>query len=186
MTHERMNDDLLAKLVGRMPYEEAPVNLVDDVMNSLPESKPNPWKRFAMWLRTPLRISITPGRAIPVLAVSLLFAVVAVLGWGPADVKEGNDLIPVRFILGDQPKAHEVMVIGSFNHWREDGVRMHYDEMLGAWVADLRLPPGVHEYVFLLDGKRVVSDPAAPLSRDDGFGNRNSVLYLTGDHEQTL
>lgn len=182
------NDDMdarLKRLMAEMPCESVPDGFADSVMASLKPRKIRLLERALLWLRTPHSIRITPIRAIPALAAVLVLFVLALPMQRTVQTQDEN-LVPVRFVLGSAEGASEVAVIGSFNGWTPEGARMHYDKTLGAWVADMQLPPGVHEYVFLLDGKKVVSDPAAPLSRDDGFGNKNSVLYLTEDDEQIL
>ena len=63
---------------------------------------------------------------------------------------------------------------------------MQYDPEAGAWVLETRLPPGDHEYVFLVDGRQLVADPHAQVTRDDGFGNTNSIVFVDGNHEQML
>ena len=52
----------------------------------------------------------------------------------------------------------------------------------------MELEKGRHAYAFLVDGKRLVSDPAALLGEEDGFGNRNSILVIEGEnnHETSL
>jgi hypothetical protein len=48
----------------------------------------------------------------------------------------------------------------------------------GRWVAELRLLPGVHHYVFVVDGTEWRRDPNAASQVDDGFGQVNSVLLV--------
>lgn len=185
MRNEPVNEKL-EKLLGEIPYEEVPRGFSERVMASLEPRKVGLFEKIMLWLRTPMNVRITPIRAIPAMAAALLLLTLAL----PFGVREASQphsgLVPVRFVLGNAGKAQHVAVIGSFNGWTPDGAQMKYDDTLGAWVAEMQLPPGVHEYVFLLDGKKVVADPGAPLSEDDGFGNRNSVLYLTEDNEQIL
>lgn len=184
MKNDAMNAKL-ERLIAQTPHETVPPGFADSVMRSLEPRKIGLWQKLLIWLRTPCSIRITPIRAIPALAAVLVLFVLA-LPMQKITQEQGSDLVPVRFVLGNAGGASEVAVIGSFNGWTPEGAKMHFDQTLGAWVADMQLPPGVHEYVFLLDGKKVVSDPAAPLSRDDGFGNKNSVLYLTEENEQIL
>ena len=73
--------------------------------------------------------------------------------------------------------AEQVAVAGSFNGWNPEQAPMRREG--DVWVTALVLPPGVHEYMFVVDGTRWVSDPQASEQRDDGFGNANSVLDLT-------
>jgi hypothetical protein len=37
---------------------------------------------------------------------------------------------------------------------------------------------GEHRYMFVKDGEEWVTDPMAPMQREDGFGNKNAVIYL--------
>jgi hypothetical protein len=39
------------------------------------------------------------------------------------------------------------------------------------------LPPGMYEYMFVVDGKWI-TDPAADERRDDGFGRQNALLRI--------
>ncbi len=70
-----------------------------------------------------------------------------------------------------------VAVAGTFNDW--DPARTPMQKRGDGWAALLLLPPETHEYVFVIDGERWVPDPLAPRTRDDGFGNANSVLELS-------
>jgi anti-sigma-K factor RskA len=69
-----------------------------------------------------------------------------------------------------------VTVAGSFNGW--DAHSLPMEKVGGVWTTNLVLPPGAYEYMFVEDGKHWVTDPLAPYTRDDGFGNRNAVLQL--------
>ena len=41
------------------------------------------------------------------------------------------------------------------------------------------IQPGVHKYMFVIDGTEWVTDPDAERYAEDGFGNRNAVLAVT-------
>jgi len=69
-----------------------------------------------------------------------------------------------------------VTVAGSFNGWNVRSLPLQKTGEV--WTTNLVLPPGAYEYMFVEDGKRWISDPLAPITRDDGFGNRNAVLEL--------
>lgn len=81
----------------------------------------------------------------------------------------------VRFVL-HAPAAHDVRVAGTWNGWDTAREALHPGPD-GVFFATVSLPPGQHEYQFIVDGAWM-ADPASPLSRDDGFGRRNSVLSL--------
>jgi hypothetical protein len=47
------------------------------------------------------------------------------------------------------------------------------------WTAQLVLPPGTYEYMFVENGENWVTDPLALQTRDDGFGRKNAVLDVS-------
>lgn len=84
----------------------------------------------------------------------------------------------VKFVLV-APQAARVSVVGDFNNWDREVTPA---ERLadGTWVAYVPLRPGRHVYSFVLDGTHFVSDPAAPIAPDDGYGQKNSVVVVAG------
>jgi 1,4-alpha-glucan branching enzyme len=84
------------------------------------------------------------------------------------------------------PNAREVFLAGSFSDWAP--MPMLSLES-GRWVKQLTLPPGRHEYRFVMDGEWV-DDPAATEFVSNPHGGRNAVLIvgataLAGDSAQT-
>ena len=90
-------------------------------------------------------------------------------GPGPAGPQ-----VLVRFRL-EVPEARSVRLAGSFTNW-EARFELHEDSP-GIWTGILPVPPGIHEYAFLVDGARWLADPAAP-EVSDGFGGTNSRITL--------
>ncbi|OLB51907.1 MAG: hypothetical protein AUI08_01980 [Gemmatimonadetes bacterium 13_2_20CM_2_65_7] len=82
----------------------------------------------------------------------------------------------MRFVLV-APGAQHVSLAGTFNHWDPRATPLVRSGAGDLWTATLSLPPGQHQYAFVVDGTRWVPDPTAP-AVDDGFGRRNSVLTL--------
>lgn len=82
--------------------------------------------------------------------------------------------VSVRLALHD-PDAESVTVAGSFNGWNPESVPLERAED-GTWHGQLRLPRGRYEYLFVVDGTSWVSDPTAPLTTPDDFGQVNAVL----------
>lgn len=110
-------------------------------------------------------------------AVAVAAAVVLLLGrpsTPPPTVS--TTVVTVRFVLV-APGAHQVSVAGTFNRWDPSATPLVRSGTADTWVATISLPPGEHQYAFVVDGARWVPDPAAP-AVDDGFGRRNSVLTL--------
>jgi hypothetical protein len=180
-------EDLIIHAVQTGPEAEPPEDLADRVMERLRPRKPSLWTRARLWFLRPRVVTVRPITAIPAvtLAAALLVLVLTATREPPAD--SVPRLATVRFILHDADMhARKVSVIGSFNNWREERSVMWYSRDAQAWILEAQLPPGDHEYLFLVDGKQLVPDPNAPMTSDDGFGNRNSIVFVNGEHEQTL
>jgi hypothetical protein len=74
------------------------------------------------------------------------------------------------------PGAHMIDLVGSFNQWTPGAIRLEGPDASGHWKTDVKLPEGLHEYQFLVDGKNWVTDPNAMTHRPDGFGHENAVV----------
>lgn len=88
--------------------------------------------------------------------------------------KEAVKTVIVNFYA---PQARTVSVAGDFNKWSADEGVMKRQEN-GTWTIEVPLKPGAYHYMFVVDGEGWVPDPKAESYRDDGFGNRNSVLRV--------
>ena len=82
----------------------------------------------------------------------------------------------VQFAL-PVPAAHEVVVVGDFNHWDTHATPLRRTTN-GMWQTTIRLKPGAHVYSFVVDGNRWVPDPAAPLAPGSDFGAPNSLVTV--------
>ena len=76
-----------------------------------------------------------------------------------------------------EPAAQQVYVAGSFNGWKPDTTPLMALGN-GRWKGDLKLRPGRHEYLFVVDGQWR-PDPNARESVENPFGGRNSVLTVS-------
>ena len=81
----------------------------------------------------------------------------------------------VRFVLADAG-ARTVTLVGDFNAWAKRATPLSAAKP-GVWTAQVALPPGRHEYAFVVDGKRWVADPAAERLADD-FNTPSSVVTV--------
>jgi hypothetical protein len=91
--------------------------------------------------------------------------------------RDDESLRVVRlFYVPRNSAVGSVTVAGTFNGW--DPSRTPLERQNGVWTATLLLPPGTHEYMFVEDGERWVTDPLALQTRDDGFGRANAVLEI--------
>jgi 1,4-alpha-glucan branching enzyme len=86
-------------------------------------------------------------------------------------------VVYVQFVL-DAPGAVSVAVSGDFNEWDRGAHRLDDPDGDGVWTGRVPVRPGIHEYMFVIDGERWVTDPGAQRYADDGFGNRNAVLAV--------
>jgi Glycogen recognition site of AMP-activated protein kinase len=75
------------------------------------------------------------------------------------------------------PGAHEVVVVGDFNHWDTHATPLRRTAS-GTWRASVRLTPGAHIYSFVVDGRRWIPDPAAPVAPGSDFGAPNSLMTV--------
>lgn len=87
-----------------------------------------------------------------------------------------TEVVTHRFVL-QAPAARKVCLVGDFNQWKLCEVPMTKDAD-GHWVADVRLPRGRHQYMFVVDDQKWQTDPRADVKVDDGFGNENAVVFL--------
>ncbi|MDA0328660.1 MAG: glycogen-binding domain-containing protein [Gemmatimonadetes bacterium] len=85
-------------------------------------------------------------------------------------------VVYVQFLL-DAPAATSVAVAGDFSEW-EPQFALDDADGDGIWTGRVPIRPGVHSYMFLIDGTQWQTDPYAGRYQDDGFGNRNAVLAV--------
>lgn len=203
-----MNEDLHRHLDGEMPLEElekgsrteaegwerllgafraesppapAPPWLEARIMaeiESLPE--PGPLGRAARWLLRPRPLRMSPlavGLAAAALAAVLLArGLLPELGRPFRGPSPAESLVYVQFSL-EAPGATSVVVAGDFDEW-EGAFALEDLNGDGTWSGRVPIRPGVHVYMFLVDGSTWLTDPRAERYADDGFGNRNAVLAV--------
>jgi 1,4-alpha-glucan branching enzyme len=96
----------------------------------------------------------------------------------PARAKTPESASPAHISLElVRPGAKRVCVAGSFNQWKPDQTPLMLKSD-GRWVGDLSVPPGRHEYLFVVDGQWL-PDPNARETVQNPFGGRNSVLTVS-------
>lgn len=141
-------------------------------------------ERGSWWLRRrPLAVSPLAG-----LAAAASFAGVVALGTLQAAARRAPDAPPdaraaatrdtvhlVRFVFVGE--ARRVALVGDFNDWSKDATPLEPAGRPGLWTASVALPPGRHEYAFIVDGRRWTADPLA-MSHPDEFGTESSVLTV--------
>jgi 1,4-alpha-glucan branching enzyme len=68
------------------------------------------------------------------------------------------------FFFCDAPDAQHVMLAGDFNRGDPTPMRRMPD---GRWMASLEVPHGYHQYIFLVDGRRVLDPNASGKARNE-------------------
>jgi len=186
---------LLAAFRTETTSVEAPPWLESAVMaeiEALPET--GAFQRTVTWLFRPQPVRVSP-LAVGLVAAAL--ATVLLVGGpdfgprapGPApsnslsvpaglDPGAGEPVVLVQFAL-EAPGASSVAVAGDFDGWEGANVLSDPDGD-GIWTGRIPVKPGVHTYMFLIDGSTWVTDPRADRYQEDGFGNRNAILAVTG------
>lgn len=175
----------IAGLIADIRYAEPPESLTENVLANIKPKKMSFFKRFWRKLRTP--VSVTPLRLLPAGgSVLAIFALALTLLWqAPGErvvTQRINEVADQRLnmvmLFLDRSDATDVEVIGSFNNWSQEGVRMVWDKDRRLWVVALHLKRGSYEYAFRVNNREIVADPKAILHRDDGFGHQNSILII--------
>jgi len=184
---EILMEDAIVESIRRAPEVDVPEGFSARVMEGLSPKTPSVWTRMYLWLVRPQVLTVRPLQVIPVATLTVALLAFAFIQMNTAPSEDALRLANVRFVMYDgEMSAQNVSVVGSFNGWKADRSVMWYSVEAGAWMLEAELPPGDHEYLFLVNGERLVPDPLAPLTRDDGFGNRNSIMFVVGENEQAL
>lgn len=144
---------------------EVPSGLSRAIIEALPAQAYGP---------SPLHRRLVAGVA-PVLAVILIAA--AFLFTDRFELNKQTAGRAVDLFIS-APQAASVAVVGDFNGWDPRRTRMIRSNHEGRWTARLTLPPGVHQYGFVIDGSTWVTDPGATTTLADGFGGQNSVIII--------
>jgi hypothetical protein len=152
--------------------------IVMEISNRLPRQ--SGWERVKEFFATPRKRRIDDLLVVGVTAVIfLLFGMV--LGNRLADQLPGEAVI--RFNVEPNgivfallaPDREEVQIAGTFTNWEK--LPLVDPDGDGIWTISIELPPGRHEYAFIVDGRWFGQDPMA----DDfvrSFGYYNSVRYI--------
>lgn len=64
------------------------------------------------------------------------------------------------------PQARQVALVGDFNDWNPKATPMTRQDD-GRWMASLELSHGYHQYLFLVDGERMLDPNAAGIGRNE-------------------
>jgi hypothetical protein len=138
--------------------------------------RPNVLRGLFEWLWRPRRVSVDWRPAYGLGVLAMLALVVPIVATKLSNRAPAAALQPVfiQFRL-DAPQARKVELAGEFTNWKPE-LSMTRAEP-GIWTVVVPLRPGLHEYVFVVDGERWMADPMAPAIAD-GFGGLNSRVAV--------
>jgi len=193
-----MTQDLAAR-----PAAAPPSDFADRTMAALSEApaveaEPSLREKWAAWWRSltaPVAVEVRPLAAA---VAAILLAVGAWIAWpvGPsappptaettsttspsvqqASTAQTGSTVWIRFLYTNS-EADSVAVAGDFSQW--DPIPLSPRTVNGetVWTGLVPVSRGEHEYQFVINGERWVTDPLAPVKRSDGFGAKNAVLEL--------
>jgi hypothetical protein len=134
-----------------------------------------------LWAPRLMTFAFRPAYTLFAAAAVLLFTVVLSNQWADRP-QDGSEKVYVQFRL-QSSDAREVRLAGSFTHWQPQ-YQLH-ETAPGLWTVTLPLAPGVHDYAFIIDGQRWVTDPFAAAVQD-GFGGSNSRITLVTGGDRRL
>jgi hypothetical protein len=138
-------------------------------------------RRLAELLWSPREISIRPAFALAAGAAIVVLLVVPYARQAPSTAPRAPQLasapaepqVFVQFHI--EAAAMRVQLAGSFTNW-EPRYELRQSAP-GVWTITVPLTQGVHDYAFIVDGKRWVADPHVP-QIGDGFGGTNNRLAI--------
>lgn len=93
------------------------------------------------------------------------------------NVSDSGEQVWTRFVYIDK-EAKSVSVAGDFSGWKP--IELTKKNLNGdqVWTGLIPMDRGEHRYMFVKNGEQWVTDPLAAVQQDDGFGNKNAVIYL--------
>lgn len=177
-----LSDDAPVPGLSALRDVDVPPSLVPGVMKRIAEPAP---LSFWGWLRKPRRfdLALSPLGLFGIAAAGALGLLVLT-----AELPKHRNAnrvmvenqpastVVVRFVLVANG-AHRVTIAGDFNAWDPQGTQLVQQDAAGTFAGTVRLPPGEHEYMFVVDGEWI-TDPAATEHRPDGFGRTNAIIRL--------
>jgi len=159
------------------------ISVADRVMaevRQLPAHDQGGARRLGRWLTRPHAVTFRLRPAWTLALAAGLAAILLIPAGPPRPLSRPGAAEGIAQFVGHFPGARSVEVVGSFNDWSRGMLHLRDDDHDGIWHAAAVLPAGQHEYMFVVDGERWVTDPLAGRFVDDGFGagQENSVLIV--------
>jgi anti-sigma factor RsiW len=180
---ERLDDTFEARVMSAIHAEER-------AAHAQPSQDPGWWLRHRTLSISPLGALAAAAAIAGILAIGTVGlqsfvsddATVTTLA-APAATQDTVHI--VRFVYYNE-SAERVSLVADFNNWTKDEIRMDPGSEPGFWSASVVMPPGRHEYAFVIrtdDGERWDADPSSVTIRDE-FGTETSFITVGSDATQ--
>jgi hypothetical protein len=192
---EALDDEVFAERVAaplrslEYAHPSFEKRVMDRVRMEGPALYPMPGSSPASWWWTKRVFEMSPMKGLAVAAGVTAIVGLSGLALGTRLGRRSNDVAQVvapaarpdtiqlvRFVFVDS-RASSVELVGDFNEWTKGSTTLRLSGAPGVWVASVPLTPGRHEYAFIVNGTRWVTDPLAVRSSDD-FGTESSVIRV--------
>lgn len=164
----------LAEDIRRSSPSGAPLGFETRVLEALDDARSPARPRWVEWLLRPRLVPVPPAAVLAAAAMIAIVALIGLPGGGAVD----DSRVYVQFVV-DAPAAETVHLVGDFTEWQPT-VELTDLDGDGVWSGRVPLLPGVHEYMFVIDGADWITDPNAAGYQDDGFGQQNALVAVSG------
>jgi len=151
----------------------APLGLDARVLAAVESDRTSAVPRWLVWLLRPRMVPVPPAAVLAAAAIVLVLGLVGL----PDGSAIADSRVYVQFIV-DAPAAETVHLVGDFTEWQPT-VELEDADGDGVWSGRVPLQPGVHEYMFVIDGADWITDPNAAGYQDDGFGQQNAIVAVS-------
>lgn len=208
MSEHDEREDLLIERISRVlrapeptaPYftERVMAFTRADTWNEMAPPDPRSGARGWWRRRRTLELSLSPLRALVIAAGLAMFALLADIGVRHRNASDDRTAVArtalsashnatairdtvhvVRFVFM-APQASSVTMVGDFNNWDRAVTPLRRTGSGGTWTVSVSLPPGPHQYAFIIDGSSWTPDPASTMTVSDDFGTLTSVVAVGG------
>ncbi|TYP95273.1 Glycogen recognition site of AMP-activated protein kinase [Fodinibius salinus] len=99
------------------------------------------------------------------------------VGKSVQQVSSDREKVMMRFMYVDE-EAKSIAVAGDFSDWEPIEMSKQVINGKTIWTGLVSMSRGKHNYMFVKNGDKWVTDPLATVQHEDGFGNKNAVVYL--------
>jgi hypothetical protein len=176
-------EDILARVAAELQKPVRGDDALDErIMRAVKAGSAGRWRRLARWLVRPQQLALAPAVlvVIAVAVAGITFAVEhGIRGVTSGGAASSDHAQLVQFVVVDS-SASTVALVGDFNDWDPEATRLAAEGANGVWAVTVPLAPGRHQYAYLVDGEKWITDRNAPTSRVDDFGKPNSVILVAG------